>query len=711
MTTPFHTTSISLFHEPRQRPKDKDRDLALSAFIGHIRDERIWKKPIEALRTITDPKELDQAKDALPGVCPQGTFTEATNAGFLEASGLISIDIDGKHNPEIDPATLRDTIAAGAHVAAAFLSPSGTGVKVFVRAVPLVVHPASYKAKVWTPIAHYVQKTYGVKVDENGVSLKQFCYVSYDPEARINAEPIPFEIKNLGPDAWLATIGDNPAGTGCHSAMVNAAAAAAAAGMDKDEAKAKIEARMHEAHWGTTKRRNEVLHRIEEGKIEAAIESAYEKFFQPSKQRSSHTRKKTAANFASKEQSTNGTTASTVGIDDNEALELQLTKEGKVRENLVNYAAILAGHPDWKGRLVFDEFTGQVILDETMLTDELVTNIGIQIGKTFGVGGNNTNVRALAIKAVAKNNSRDLLKEYLDSLPEWDQEPRLYSWIRHWAGATNDDYSSWVGGMTIVQMMARGLSPGTIARYVPILEGQEGTGKSALVKVLGAPWAIDFDMSMDSKEAHMLIQGRWVAEISELSAVSRTQEIRVKSFLSQTSDDYVPKYSNNTISRPRRTVFIGTTNEQAQYLLGQTGNTRFLPIRTGTIDLDAVASNREQLFAEALLFYRDRPTDWWLPPPSLQATLHEEQEDRRTSSCWEDTIQSWLGNNRKYVTLSDVMQFALDIDKENWPRHQKIAGQVMGTLGWTYGRKPTTRHDRGRKRVWIRPEKEEGFRL
>ncbi len=93
-------------------------------------------------------------------------------------------------------------------------------------------------------------------------------------------------------------------------------------------------------------------------------------------------------------------------------------------------------------------------------------------------------------------------------------------------------YSAWVGEMLFVQMMARALEPGCDARYVIILEGPEGIGKTKLVICLGAPWSQIFNHSMDSKEAYILIRGCWLAELGELDSFSRSAETRIKSFVS-----------------------------------------------------------------------------------------------------------------------------------------------------------------------------------
>jgi putative DNA primase/helicase len=235
-----------------------------------------WKALVDAVRAacdVDDAERFTRLKESLPGITPAGIFTRAANDGFVEASGLVQIDLDKLP----DPVALREKLQADSYVACAFLSPSGRGVKAFVRCIPLVAHPRTYKQKAWAPVAAYVQRTYDVHVDEDGVSCKQLAFVSFDPDAYLNPNPIAFELKDLGPDAWLATMGDHPAGMGCHDAMVRAAAAGAAVGMDREELKTAIENRMRAAFWTTTKRRKDILARIPE-KVDAALDSAYANF-------------------------------------------------------------------------------------------------------------------------------------------------------------------------------------------------------------------------------------------------------------------------------------------------------------------------------------------------------------------------------------------------------------------------------------------------
>jgi VirE N-terminal domain len=147
---------------------------------------------------------------------------------------LVQVDIDGVE----DAPALRDRLKADPHVAYAFVSPSAQGVKAALRCIPLMINPSTYKQKCWAPVAAYIQQMYGVHVDDQGVSCKELLFVSYDPDAYLHPDPIPFKLRGLGSDAWLATLGDHPAGIGCHDAMIRAAAAGAAEGQAPEDLKA-----------------------------------------------------------------------------------------------------------------------------------------------------------------------------------------------------------------------------------------------------------------------------------------------------------------------------------------------------------------------------------------------------------------------------------------------------------------------------------------
>ena len=62
-----------------------------------------------------------------------------------------------------------------------------------------------------------------------------------------------------------------------------------------------------------------------------------------------------------------------------------------------------------------------------------------------------------------------------------------------------------------------------------------------------------------------------------------------------------PAYARFQETQPRRCIFIGSVNPGGgEYLTSTTGNRPSRPIPVKMIDLDALKTNRDQLFAEAV---------------------------------------------------------------------------------------------------------------
>ena len=182
------------------------------------------------------------------------------------------------------------------------------------------------------------------------------------------------------------------------------------------------------------------------------------------------------------------------------------------------------------------------------LTDTLTMEVAQWLGRHEHVAISQVCMVQQCIEAQCHKQPRDLLQEWLSALPPWDGVQRLETWLGEVADtekvvteaknstaaqkAKHIAYCRAVSCIIPLSMVARALDPGCLYRYVVIFEGPENTGKSSLVRAIaGEGWYVELSIGLESKEAHMMIQGAWVAEMPELDSLSRTEETRLKAFI------------------------------------------------------------------------------------------------------------------------------------------------------------------------------------
>jgi len=137
------------------------------------------KDQIHQLRLMSDD-DYAKNKSILPGICFNGKFSNRSVTGLIEHSGFIILDIDKLES--MDAAIiLRDSISSDEFVFAAWISPSGKGLKVLVK-VPAKVE--NHKGYFIALKKHFNHPNW----DDSGSDVSRFCFESYDPDIYINKE-------------------------------------------------------------------------------------------------------------------------------------------------------------------------------------------------------------------------------------------------------------------------------------------------------------------------------------------------------------------------------------------------------------------------------------------------------------------------------------------------------------------------------------------
>lgn len=311
-----------------------------------------------------------------------------------------------------------------------------------------------------------------------------------------------------------------------------------------------------------------------------------------------------------------------------------------------------------------------------------------------------------AVRAIAMEHSFHPVQDYLIGLV-WDGKPRVATWLHSYVGAENTDYTKGIGRMFLIAMVARAMEPGCKADYILAFEGPQGAGKSTACRVLGGPWFSDSlpDIGRDDVRVSQHLRGKWLIEIAELSAMGKAENAALKAFITRSEEIFIEKYGRLERHEPRQCLFAGTTNNSA-YLRDETGARRFWPVKVGTIDADALARDRDQLFAEAMQLYR-QGEGWW-PDAAFEAEhIKPEQEKRYEADAWEQAIGEWLDERMKQeaagdrdlppLTVLSVAKGALHMETPKiGTQDQRRITAAMGRLGWERGER--TMHGR----PWVR---------
>lgn len=387
-----------------------------------------------------------------------------------------------------------------------------------------------------------------------------------------------------------------------------------------------------------------------------------------------------------------------------------LSDNGSPLPTLHNAMVALRNHPTLSGLLCYDEMARVALVVQQIpgtSQDDTIPRV-VRDGDVISI---QEELQRTGLRRIAKATVQDAVHlraeegrfhpvhDYLNALV-WDGETRVTGWLSRYLGVEGCPYADTIGRLFLVALVSRQFQPGCKADYMLILEGPQGAMKSSACRVIAGQWFSDNlpDLSRgDAVRLSMHLRGKWLIEIAEMSSFNSAEAHTLKEFLTQTEERYTPKYGRNEVSEPRQCLFIGSTNEGA-YLRDATGARRFWPVKVGTIDIEALTTDRDQLLAEAVKLYRDG-APWW-PDREFEAEhIAPQQADRYEEDPWRHEIETWISREVIYsTTVNDILKNALNVAVQNiGTKEQRRVSAIMSRMKWC-------RNEKNSRRPYERPD-------
>lgn len=190
-----------------------------------------------------------------------------------------------------------------------------------------------------------------------------------------------------------------------------------------------------------------------------------------------------------------------------------------------------------------------------------------------------------------------------------------------------------------------------------LVDPHGGAGKTRFFATLGPAELVKDSLTLDTtnKDSVKVATSCWLAELGELDGTfRRSDQARIKAFLSAHVDEIRLPYGRAYNKYPRRTAFFASVNTQS-FLVDTSGNRRFWPIRVTRVN-HTHNVNVQQLWAQ-MLYEVEMGQTWHLEDVDAQRlTSHNEafSSQSRVVHSLEQHVDT-TDTNGQHMTVTQVL--------------------------------------------------------
>ena len=310
------------------------------------------------------------------------------------------------------------------------------------------------------------------------------------------------------------------------------------------------------------------------------------------------------------------------------------------------------------------------------------------------------------------NSEVDPFLEWLEGLPQWDQNERLPTLFTELFGCEQDSKSEFFARHIFCASIQRTLKPGTKIDVCPIIASDgQGVGKSSFLQRIFPEelrrecFCDSVNLSEPNVETILTIGPSVLVEVPELSGFFGASMEKLKSFVTSSIDSYRPKYARSAIRHERHWVMIATADRTTDVVpADHSGNRRFPILVLPGNDLTVmerwawIDENRDQLWAEALAYVRGGGVVHWTPALEEEWSESRKEHERADHSLI-DLITETLDKNEMYRTtqiIGEMVNLARCVNPNSmdipeyapltWHQQDRLR-KALRSCGWKYGNK------------------------
>lgn len=388
-------------------------------------------------------------------------------------------------------------------------------------------------------------------------------------------------------------------------------------------------------------------------------------------------------------------------------IHLDRTKNGVPYSNMANVIKVLEKHPYYAGTIKYNIFRQEIEYNKKPFEEGDLVKIQYFMQTEIGLNSISKEAVYSAVLHYANTNSYDEAKDWADSLV-WDGVERLNTWVIESTGVEKTKYHMAVGAQWIFNAVKRIYIAGAQFDHVLMLVGGQGIGKTSFFRIIGGEWYKSYTGAMDNKDFYLALRGALIVDLDEGASLSKAESIKMKSIITETHDEFRAPYDRVMKKYPRRFVFSLSTND-AEPFKDVTGNRRYWVIDvTKKINFVWLQENRDQIFAEAVHYFKNKINILEVPSDEALAS----QDSHISEDPWAESICRYIRNQDEYIQGNESFMITMEtiysgVFKEesllrlNSGVRQRIANILRNELGMSSIRK---RIDGDQITVWVTTE-------